>query len=281
VLLLGLLVGAGGWYLGVGQYTQAPSLLGMTRAQALVQVAKAGLKLDVGETRHSETAPVGTVVDQDPGPTGRIRRDGAVTVYLSSGPERHAVPDVVGSARVAAEQAVLEANLAPMVRQAYDDKVRKGLVISTKPKAGTPLRRDTAVTLVVSKGPPPVRLPDVRGDRATDVVRQLQGLGLKVTTSERFDDQAPEGTVISQSPGAGTVLKGSTVQLTVSKGAPFVTVPDVRGMTFDEARAKLQASGLNAEHGVDIPGGSGRVINQNPSGDTQVRKGSTVVLHTF
>jgi serine/threonine-protein kinase len=253
----------------------------MTQAQAQAQVAKAGLTLDVGETRHSETAPVGTVVEQDPGPTGRIRRDGAVTVYLSSGPERYDVPDVVGSTRAAAEQAVLDANLSPLVKQAYHDKVRKGLVVSATPKAGTALRRDTVVTLVVSKGPPPVRLPDVRGDRAAAAVRTLQGLGLKVRTSERFDDQAPEGTVISQSPGAGTVLKGSTVQLTVSKGAPFVTVPDVGGMTFDEARVKLEAAGLKAEHGVDIPGGNGRVINQNPAGDAQVRKGSTVVLHTF
>jgi beta-lactam-binding protein with PASTA domain/serine/threonine protein kinase len=280
ILVLGLLAGATGWYLGIGQYTQAPSVLDKTRAEARATLVKAGLGLRIGDARFSETTRVGTVVAQDPKPTDRIRRDGAVTVFLSKGPERHAVPTVVGAQQAAAERAVRDVHLRPVVKVAYDDEVARGVVVSAKPKGGTRLPRDTVVTLVVSKGPPPVTLTDVRGKPAGTVSSQLRGLGLKVTTREEFDDKIAEGLVISQDPGPGTVLKGSTVELVVSKGPPFTEVPQLEGLTFEAAQAALEARGLTVRR-IDIPGGRNRVLSQEPAPGTRVRQGTAVLVYTF
>jgi serine/threonine-protein kinase len=280
VLALGLLTGATGWYLGIGQYTQAPSVLDKTRAEARATLVKAGLGLEIGDARFSETTPVGTVVAQDPKPADRIRRDGAVTVFLSKGPERHAVPTVAGTEQAAAERAVREAHLRPVVKASYDDKVARGVVVSAKPKPGTRVPRDTVVTLVVSKGPPPVTLTDVRGKPAGTVSGQLRALGLKVTTREEFDDKVAEGLVISQDPGPGTVLRGSTVELVVSKGPPFTEVPMLEGLTFEAAQAALEARGLTVRR-IDVPGGQNHVLSQDPAPGTRVRQGTSVTVYTF
>jgi serine/threonine-protein kinase len=281
VLVLGLLVGGAGWYLAAGQYTQAPPVLGKTRAEAVAILTKAGLKARTGPDQFSETVPAGAVKAQDPAPNGRVRRDGTVTLTLSKGPERHLVPAVLGIREAAAVQALEKETLRPEVVARWHDTVDKGLVVSTDPKAGESVRRDTVVRLVVSKGPPPVRLPDVRGKPRTEVVRTLEGLGLKVTVDERYDDAVGEGLVISQQPGAGRVLKGSKVALVVSLGRPFVALPDVDGKPFEEAKAQLEALNLVVRRGVDIPGGDNRVLSQNPGAGSRVREGSTVVLHTF
>jgi serine/threonine-protein kinase len=281
VLVLGLLVGAAGWYLGVGQYTQAPSVLGKTRAQAESILADAGLKARAGEARYSEAVPVGTVMAQHPDPNGRVLRNGAVTFTLSKGPERHLVPKVAGTPRAAAERALRAETLRPQVAVRYHRTVDAGLVVSTDPAAGQSVRRNTVVRVVVSKGPPPVSLPDVVGKPRAEVVPLLQGRGLKVTVDEKYDDKVAEGRVIAQKPGPGRVLEGSTVTLTVSLGRPFVTMPDVGGKPFEEAKRQLEALKLVVRRGVDIPGGDDDVLSQNPSTGSRVREGSTVTLHTF
>jgi serine/threonine-protein kinase len=210
-----------------------------------------------------------------------VLRNGTVVLFLSQGPERHAVPKVVGSKRAAAERAIRAATLRPLVRLAYDDKVDKGVVVSATPAAGAQVRRDTVVTLVVSKGPPPVTLPDVTGKSIGEVRATLRRLGLKVSVDEQFDKQTPEGTVMSQRPGPGTVLKGSTVTLVVSKGPPLVQVPDVRGKSFGEAQGILTGLGFNVAQGFDIPGGDNSVLSQTPGPGTSAPWGSTVTLYTF
>jgi serine/threonine-protein kinase len=281
VLALGLLAGGAGWYFGVGQYTQAPSVLGKTRADAVHILAGKGLTARDGAPAYSETVPKGSVAGQSPAPNGRVLRNGTVVLFLSQGPERHAVPKVVGSKRAAAERAIRAATLRPLVRLAYDDKVDKGVVVSATPAAGAQVRRDTVVTLVVSKGPPPVTLPDVTGKSIGEVRATLRRLGLKVSVDEQFDKQTPEGTVMSQRPGPGTVLKGSTVTLVVSKGPPLVQVPDVRGKSFGEAQGILTGLGFNVAQGFDIPGGDNSVLSQTPGPGTSAPWGSTVTLYTF
>jgi beta-lactam-binding protein with PASTA domain len=281
VLVLGLLIGATGWYLGVGQYTEAPSVLRKTQAQATAVLAGKGLKSRVGDPAFSEDVPVGSVVGQDPDPNGRVRRGGTVTLTLSKGPERHDVPAVAGLPRDEAEQAVRDQSLRPLVKETYHERVARGRVVSASPKAGTPVRRDSVVTLVVSKGPPPVTLPDVTGEPVADVRRDLAAKGLVVAVREEFSETVAEGLVISQRPGAGTVLKGSTVTLVASKGQPYVVVPNVGRMTADEAQRALEAAGLVASRGFDVPGGNNTVLSQSPAAGSNVRKGSTVTLYFF
>jgi serine/threonine-protein kinase len=281
VLALAILLAGGGWYLGVGQYTTSPPVLGKTRAQAASILQEAGLTTLYASAAFSETTPSGLVMNQDPDPRARIRRGGTVTLTVSRGPERYLVPGIAGLSRDAAEDSLTSTHLRPQVRESYNDTVASGIVVSVSPEPGSSVRRDTVILLVVSKGPPPVQLPNLQGKTSAEAQSTLKKLGLNATLTEEFDEKVEAGRVVSQRPGASTVLKGSGVALVVSKGPPIVEVPDLRGQDYLAAKAKLEKLGLEVKYGFDIPGGDNSVLNQSPGPGTNVRKGDTVTLYTF
>ncbi|MFP5326929.1 MAG: Stk1 family PASTA domain-containing Ser/Thr kinase, partial [Acidimicrobiia bacterium] len=91
-----------------------------------------------------------------------------------------------------------------------------------------------------------VQVPDVRNKSFEEAKGQLEGLGLKVLDPPpTVENKAPAGTVLSQNPEPNdTVDEGSTVTLTVSGGPGAVPIPDVRGMTVEEATEALAAAGF-------------------------------------
>jgi beta-lactam-binding protein with PASTA domain/tRNA A-37 threonylcarbamoyl transferase component Bud32 len=90
-----------------------------------------------------------------------------------------------------------------------------------------------------------VTLPDVTNKAFEEAKGQLEGLGLRVAEPTMVENEAPAGVVLAQNPEAGeSADEGSEVVLTVSAGPGAVTVPDVRGMTVQEATEALTAAGF-------------------------------------
>jgi hypothetical protein len=114
------------------------------------------------------------------------------------------------------------------VTPAYSATVATGNVISQNPTAGARVLPGTAVSLVVSQGPQPVPVPNVVGNAQADAQSAITGVGLTVgTVTQQFSDTAPEGSVISQDPVAGTMLlPGAPVNLVVSKGPASISSCD-------------------------------------------------------
>lgn len=280
LLVLLLLAGAalgGGYYLGTGRYTHAPSVLELTRPQAQARLAAAGLTVRVGASRHDERIATGLVLSQQPAPNARLRKDAAVTVILSSGPDRRVVPTVVGTAQSMATSALHQADLVlGQVSRAYSSSVPAGDVLSSDPAAGARLKPGTAVALVVSRGVQQVSVPDVRGLSRGDAVALVQRTGLRASTLDVFSDTVPAGAVVDQAPLGGLAPLGSTVALQVSKGPDVVEVPDVRGDRPGTAERKLSEAGLVGVR-VDGPFSTGSVVyNTDPGPGSRVRRGSRV-----
>ncbi|MGH8939928.1 MAG: PASTA domain-containing protein, partial [Actinomycetes bacterium] len=155
-----------------------------------------------------------------------------------------------------------------------------GRVISADPAAGTELKRDTAVNLVVSKGVEPVAVPDVVGDEVDDARSEIGEAQLGVSVVERFDEKVEAGRVVSQSPRGGTAPKGSEVKLVVSKGPPLVVVPEVVGRPLAEATTMLEGAGFEVRT-VNLPGGPDQVLDQSPNGGEKHPKGTPVDLSVW
>ncbi|MEU1539925.1 Stk1 family PASTA domain-containing Ser/Thr kinase [Actinacidiphila glaucinigra] len=277
-LLLILGVGAGIWYINDGQFTRTPALVGLPQVQAERQLRDAGLRVEVVEA-FDPTMTRGKVASTDPGTGERIRDNGTVTITVSKGPERVTVPGVVGEELAEARRRLKAAGLSPgTVSREFSDEVPQGRVISTDPGSGASRRPDSAVSLVVSKGVP-VDTPDLLGQPLADARARLEEAGLRVKVDPRrvFSDQADEGAVARQTPGANTRLAaGGTVTLTVSKGQEMIGVPDVEGLDVDEAKARLEAAGFDVR--VIQFFFTGQVNNQSPAGGTEAPKGSTITL---
>jgi beta-lactam-binding protein with PASTA domain len=280
VAALAVLALVGGWYLGSGRYTSAPSLLNATKPVAEQRLAKAGLKSHVAPEQFSESVGKGLVMSQDPKPNGKVRRGGTVTLVLSKGPDRRTVPKLVGSTVPSAEASLKSLGLVRGATTYQFSSYASGLVIATDPPAGQALRPKAVVNLVVSKGREQLLVPNVVNKPRDEAVKIVNGAGFKADVVEVFSDTVAAGTVANQSPSIGKASRDSTITLQVSKGPDVVPVPNVTGMNIDQANASLGAVGLKSQ--VIKPFGVGSTVHaQSPGDGTKVRRGSTVRLLVY
>lgn len=125
-----------------------------------------------------------------------------------------------------------------------------------------------------------VDVPNVVGKQVSVAKHILEDNHLRVSTSEVTNSDVPAGQVISQTPSAGeTVKEQRTVHLVVSKGAGDITMPDLTGLTIDQAKEKLKELGLTIGKitvGNDESKPDGVVIEQAPPENSKVSKGMTV-----
>ena len=280
VAVLALLLAVGGWYLGSGRYTQAPAVLGLTQVAAEQQLTRAGLTVKEGAPDFDDQVATGLVLRQQPAPNGRVRKGGAVTLVLSKGVDLRAVPQLQGLSRAAALAALDAAGLtAGPVTQGYSATVAVGQVVSSTPPASTRLRPRALVSIMVSRGPELLGVPDVQGQNQAAASQTLSSAGFQVTVTLVFSDKAAAGVVLDQSPSQGTAARDSVIALTVSKGPDLVTVPRLIGLAQGQAENLLAGLGLKAKI-RSIPG-PGIVREQDPLPGSRVRRGSTVTLYVF
>lgn len=126
-----------------------------------------------------------------------------------------------------------------------------------------------------------VSVPDVTGKQMAIAEQMLEKEKLRYTVKEEFDTDTPAGTVISQDPAAGTKVKEDRlVTITVSKGAENMDMPDLTGLSKDDAVAKIEKMGLKvglvSEKNSDESAGT--VIETDPKSGSKVTKGDTVDL---
>jgi serine/threonine-protein kinase len=133
----------------------------------------------------------------------------------------------------------------------------------------------------VSSGPEQATVPPVVGKDKDAARGALQDAGFKVTV-EKQESDAPKNQVISQDPPANTTVnKGSRVTITISKGRPKVTVPDVGGLSKNDAKGQLEQAGFKVkvkEQDAGDPSQIGTVIGSSPAAGSTQPKGSTVTI---
>lgn len=278
-ILIVLLAAAGAWYflIGPGHRVAIPNVAGKPYASAAATLKDAGLS-PLRSDEYSDTVAQGAVVGTSPKAGQSINPSQDVTVIVSRGVEQVTVPDVSGMTESEAKAALTDARLAMSVTEAYSETIPEGSVISQNPSPTSEVDHDSTVSVVISKGRQPIDVPSVIGDTKDDAVAAIDAAGLQVTVTEDFSDTVDKGVVISQNPASGTVYKGDTITITVSKGPEMVEVPNVRGKTEAEARQILEDAGFKVEKSVLGGLGWDIVYSQDPAAGEQIPRGSTVTL---
>ena len=137
-----------------------------------------------------------------------------------------------------------------------------------------------AITLVVSAG----ALPDVTGRSPGDAFTALKDVGLVEGASGDggYSDTVPAGAVLGvRNANGGDVYRvGDTVDVLVSQGPEPVTIPDVIGLTWAEAKPLLEGAGLSLSYnpGADFAPGLSRVSGLEPGAGESVPKGTQVKI---
>jgi serine/threonine-protein kinase len=269
VLALGIGLGLGGWWLTSGRYGSVPQVRGDTVAAATAALTADGFKAAVGGRVHSNQVPKGMVVDTSP--AGRVAKGSVIRLLISAGPFTSVVPTVKGLKLDAAQAALQRVHLASSPQNVASD-APVGSVVGTNPPAGSTVPQTKTITIEVAAGPP---LPNLVGQ---DIQAAQQWAGEHgVTLQQRQDtnSQQPKGTITGQEPAPGSLVRqGDTVTVNVSTGPAIVPVPDVIGLSVEQATQQLQAAGFQVVVHRFSP--IDRVFDFAPVG--QAPRGSTITL---
>ena len=193
------------------------------------------------------------------------------------------VPNVVGKHVETARNIMSEKNLRVTQTDAFSDKVPSGYVISQNPEAGSTVKEQRTVALVISRGGEITSVPDVRGLNRRDAELQLKNAGLILgRVEEVFSAEAKPDIVTNQNPRPPVqISKGSSVDLSISKGPEprKIILPDFRGAPLNTvitqlATLKLKLGKVTEEASDKYP--SGTISTQTPQAGTEVPESSSI-----
>ena len=187
-----------------------PDVRGDSPDSARETILSAGMR--VGETveRFDAKVRAGRVAATDPAIGTDVAPGTSINVVVSKGPETVKLPNVSGKKESPATKRLESAGLRVRTDKAFSESVAQGRVISTSPSAGTIVETGSTVTVVISKGPPPVEVPNLIDMRRKAAIAMLESLGLKVTVEEASTLRLNR--VFDQSPSPGELVpRGSTV----------------------------------------------------------------------
>ena len=202
--------------------------------------------------------------------------------YLSVDDVR--LPDVRGLSYVDASERLRTSGLRVLTYPEIDVSAAAETVVSQTPPSGSVVRAGRTVSLGVNAVAEVRQAPTLVGSSERDAIARAETVGLRVERVAYVTSERPSGVVVRQEPEAGSVLgPGSFVALEVSRGyasAPL-ELPDVRGMTLEDAKETLQALGVRRVDAVAADLSFDRphtVTDQRPAAGSEVLPSTPVTL---
>lgn len=207
----------------------------------------------------------------------------AVWAFAAGPLAMRTVPDnLAGTEGAAAAEQLESMGFEVSTSTAHHEEVPEGLVLDTIPAGGTELRRGDAVTLITSLGPELFQVPEITGMSLDEARAALEDAGLSLgEVNEEYSDSVAQDVLISQNEEPGTELRaGAGVDVVVSQGVEPISVPYVRGLSYEAAASQLSRLGfLVAREDVfdqDVP--AGRVVSQTPGEGAERHEGDLIML---
>lgn len=200
-----------------------PSVEHMSLDEAKEAITSSDLVVGEESVAHDEEIPPGVVISAAVAPggpqidaDGQVPRDTVVDLVVSDGPAPRAVPAGLVGAPAEDARAALEAvQLVATILEEYNETVPVGAIISSSAEPGELLERGAKVTLMMSKGPEPIPIPNVIGMTGSAATKQLEDRGFKVQGIEG----SPSGIVLQTDPTPGEKHQRGTAVRIFTKSA--------------------------------------------------------------
>jgi eukaryotic-like serine/threonine-protein kinase len=284
-------------YVSTGPRTQGlPSVIGRDVKAATQFLALKGFTVKLGPAVHSSSVLKGLVAKTNPAPGAKIAQHGTIVLFPSGGPFAVNVPNVVNLSDTDARKLLQKAGLGLRVSQIVPNvNIPPQTVMDQDPAGGAQAPPGSAVVVEESGGPNATTVPNVVGGTVNDARNALSQAGLSVgTIAQVADASTTPGTVVSQNPQPGSQTgAGSAVDLYIAiapagaSSAPVAPtpaasakqIPNVIGMTVDDAKAALGKAGFTVDHVIVLPGSppDAKVVNTEPQVGATAPPGSTTV----
>ncbi|MEJ1920821.1 Stk1 family PASTA domain-containing Ser/Thr kinase [Microbacterium sp. KHB019] len=290
VMLLAVLAGGVGWWFGSGpgSLIAVPSVAGMTYEKAAGALEAEGF-VPVQADESSVDVDPGLAIRTDPGEGAREDKGTEVTVFVSTGPAPRTIETLNGKTVDEAKAYLDELGLTTSddMLMLYSDAENDVVInASITPRAGgdnvacgdgCEVHEADTANLTVSLG----GLPDVVGKTASEAANLLGEKQIKTTTVEEYSNDVEEGRVIrtGERSEPGNWRPGDTMTLVVSLGPQLFEVPDVKGMTRDEAAQTLRDAGFEPTWSAlwtPFPNDFTEVTGMDPAAGSMQRAGTQV-----
>lgn len=281
IVAVALVGGAVAIFLLIPKKVDVPNVITLPLKEAEKKISERGLVYKK-EVNENPNAKVEIVLDQDP-KEGRIQKGGELTLTVEAPVPPFPMPDFAGTGKNIKEaQDFFSDKYVNLVLNQTIPTISEpeGKILAQAPAKDKPVSPGDTVTLTFVPHLTPFPMPGVvgKGKQLVDAKRELENLGLKVTSNDRLDPSVNPGIVVDQQPLEGAQVKsGDPVQLT--EAYTLVNVPTINpGTTWQQARDALNKAGLYVSqvHG-DC---KSAVIRSEPAFNTPVKKNSRVVLIT-
>lgn len=191
---------------------QVPELAGLTIEDATTALNDAKLKVGRVTEKFSASQEAGLLIDGSPASGSDVRKDSTVDLIVSKGIEQVALTNYQGKTSDEAQNELTSAGLIVSSQYEYSDTIPIGTVISQTPSDVTTVAKGEKVTLIVSKGPSKIFVPNVYSLSKLAATKILEDLGFKVD----YRYIGKKKTVTNISPKVGAAVKpGSTITITL------------------------------------------------------------------
>ena len=231
---------------GTQVVVEVPDLTGSSQTEALNDLQNLGFKVGIENSAHPEV-PEGSVIKTQPPANTSTNPDTLVTIIVSVGPEAYPIPYVVDLETDRAIFVIEESGFTIGQKiEVNDDNVPIGFVISQNPMAGKKMGPGSSVDLVISSGPSLIVLGDLSKKSLEDATQILETLGLGFETVEEFSEDIEEGLVSGTLPEAGEIVTPEDIVTVIVSLGIKIEVPEVEGLSYQDAIDKLEEAGLVA-----------------------------------
>lgn len=169
--------------------------------------------------------------------------------------------------------------ITPIINYEYNDQYEEGIIIYQEFEAGTEVEVNSTIKLTISSGTETIPVPDVYNKTLEDAKLILDNSSILYREEYAFNDTVESGYVISTNPErASSIAKNQTITIIISKGKESVKVPNLVGLTEEQAADELVLNGLKGKasykHSDKVD--EGLVITQDYSKGSAVEKGKEI-----
>lgn len=223
ILIMGFFIGS---FLSFGKFwssaeIKVPDVVGKSSVVAQQILEDQNLRVKIVES-NDDSVPAGQVISQYPESGATVKEQRLVTITVSKGGEELTMPDIKSMSRTNAEEKLKKMGLKIGSVFEENSKEAAGTVINQDPKSGAKITKGQSVDITVSLGEKKkeVTVQNYSGLSVDSARSNLEANGLSVGGISEQSSSQPKGTVIGQSPAAGSaVAEGGSVSLIVSSGA--------------------------------------------------------------
>ncbi len=270
------------WLVPMIEKVKVPKITTLQFEKAITTLAKKGLLIG-DKTATVSNKPENSVLTQSPKTNTEVDKGSYVDVTVAIKADKIVVPTVIGINILNARKNITHVGLnVGSVTEEISDDVQAGTVLAQQPLPKTEVDPGTAVNLTVAKAQEKKQVPQLIKQNEKNAQEILQKSQLTLGTVSNRTSSSPKGTILLQTPKAGTsVAINSQVSIVVASALKTTTVPNLVGYGTTDAKkvaellekAHLQQGNVSY---IVSRKPKGTILNQKPVAGAKVVIGSAI-----